>query len=207
MGAMTLPIVLAALSALAASAFITGCDESERRPPQPGWQTAENACHWHWVEGGGLGLWAEACQLSTGHWRVSWSEAERAFVMEHGTQTLEVVVQAWSISPDDSGMSSLLETLVQAGHLKPDHDCRWTRTPHRSPPGTAQIFVLQSATPNALAPTLKGEVPEALCGPYGQSTHGVRYFIVDRRWPDRAIFVNEGQERPMFDPESITWMQ
>jgi hypothetical protein len=35
----------------------------------------------------------------------------------------------------------------------------------------------------------------------------VRYFIVDRRWPDRVIFVNEGQERPMFDPESITWMQ
>jgi hypothetical protein len=32
----------------------------------------------------------------------------------------------------------------------------------------------------------------------------VRYFVTDLRWPDRAIFVEEGQERPLFDPSSIT---
>lgn len=202
---MTLPIVLVALIALAGSVFINEDGGAKQRPPEPVWQTAENACSWHWMEGGGLGLWAEACQLSTGQWSVSWDEAQRAFVIEHGGQTQAVVVQAWKLTPG-SGINSLRETLVQAGHLNPDHDCQFASAPlHRSRHAT-QVFVLQSLAPGALAPTPQGEVPEERCGPYGQSTHGVRYFIVDQRWPERAIFVNEGQERPMFDPESITWM-
>ena len=64
--------------------------------------------------------------------------------------------------------------------------------------------MLSPASPQALGPTAQGEVPEPLCGPYGASTHGVRYFIVDLRWPGLAVFVDEGQERPMFDPASIT---
>ncbi|MDV7401193.1 hypothetical protein RZS08_57785 [Arthrospira platensis SPKY1] len=68
---MTLPIVLVALIALAASVFINEDGGAKQRPPEPGWQTAENACSWHWIEGSGLGLWAEACQLSTGQWSVS----------------------------------------------------------------------------------------------------------------------------------------
>lgn len=59
----------------------------------------------------------------------------------------------------------------------------------------------------AFAPTATGEVPDPVCGIYGASTHGVRYFITDLRWPDRAIFVDEGQERPLFDPTSITALQ
>ena len=157
------------------------------------------------MEGGGLGLWAEACQLSTGQWSVSWDEARRAFVIEHGGQTQAVLVQAWKISPS-SGINSLRETLVHAGHLNPDNDCQFASAPLHRSRHTTQVFVLQSLAPDALAPTPQGEVPEERCGPYGQSTHGVRYFIVDQRWPGRAIFVNEGQERPMFDPESSAWM-
>jgi len=51
--------------------------------------------------------------------------------------------------------------------------------------------------------TPSGDIPEPPCGPYGASTHGVRYFLVDLRQPDRLIFVDEGQDQPMFDPSSI----
>lgn len=66
------------------------------------------------------------------------------------------------------------------------------------------FHVLAPIDPAALAPTLAGEVPDPVCGSYGASTHGVWYFITDLRWPDRAVLVEEGQERPLFDPASIT---
>lgn len=53
--------------------------------------------------------------------------------------------------------------------------------------------------------TEQGEVPEPVCGAYGHSTHGVRYFITDLRWPELVIFVDEGQERPLFEPRSISF--
>jgi len=61
-------------------------------------------------------------------------------------------------------------------------------------------FGLAPSDPAALGPTATGEVP----GPYGASTHGVRYVITDLRCPGYAIFVEEGQERPLFEPRSIT---
>ena len=75
---------------------------------------------------------------------------------------------------------------------------------HCPAPRTIAFHILTPIDQAALSPTVSGDIPEPACGPYGASTHGVRYFVTDLRWPDRAIFVDEGQERPMFDPSSIT---
>jgi hypothetical protein len=32
----------------------------------------------------------------------------------------------------------------------------------------------------------------------------MRYFLTDQRRPDRMIFIEDGPERPLFDPSSIT---
>jgi hypothetical protein len=101
-------------------------------------------------------------------------------------------------------MYSLSEALIKKGYLKPDSPCVWKRVSMRPAPQTMAFFTLAPNAPEALGPTASGEVPEPLCGPYGASTHGVRYFITDTRWPDQAIFVEEGQERPLFDATSIT---
>jgi len=66
------------------------------------------------------------------------------------------------------------------------------------------VHVLAPIHPVALAPTAAGEVPDPVCGPYCASTPGVRYSLTDLRWPNRAIFVEEGQERPLFYPSGIT---
>ena len=47
-------------------------------------------------------------------------------------------------------------------------------------------------------------MPEPPCGEYGWSTHGVRYFFTDTRFPDRAVYVNTGQDGTMFDDTTIT---
>jgi hypothetical protein len=200
---MALKFVLVGLMAVIAGVVYQDDQKGLQLPSKPDWHTSENDCAWSWVQGGGLGMWSETCRLSTGQWRIVWDEAQRGFVLRRENQIVELVVQPWKISPD-TGISSLSKSLSDAGYLASDNDCQWQSVPMRKSPRAMKFYVLSSSKPDALAPTVQGEIPEPRCGPYGHSTHGVRYFIVDLRWPDLAIFVNEGQERPMFDPASIT---
>lgn len=204
---MVVTMMLKFISAVLIALIANGCYQKDRKslefPSKPDWHTSKKDCSWRWVQGGGLGFWSETCLLSTGQWSVVWDEIQNGFVLQHQNQNVDLVVQPWKISLD-TGIASLSKSLIEAGYLAPNNDCQWESVPIRRSPRTMSFFELRSSKPNALAPTAQGEVPEPLCGPYGQSTHGVRYFVVDLRWPDLAIFVNEGQERPMFDPASIT---
>ncbi len=173
------------------------------RPPVPGWQTDPEACVWHWREGGGIGLWAESCVLNRTVWQVRWDDDRGAFVTRSGDMVTGVAVQGFTLPPG-SGIAVLSDTLIAGGQLEADSPCTWQTIALRPAPRTMTFHVLAPKDPAALAPTAAREVPDPVCGPYGASTHGVRYFITDLRWPDRAIFVEEGQERPLFDPTSIT---
>ncbi len=103
------------------------------------------------------------------------------------------------------GTAALGESLTAAGHLEQEAPCALQTMAPRPAARTMAFHVLAApAEPAHLAATAAGEVPDAVCGPYGSSTHGVRCFVTDLRWPDRAIFVDEGLDHPPFDPSSIT---
>ena len=173
------------------------------RPPVPQWQTDPARCTWQWKEGGGLGLWTETCTFPTGRWEVVWSEQAAAFILQVDGQAQQVVVQSWPYSKD-GGPEKLHDVLVHAGQLSKTASCKFVPAAIRPAARTMAFFTLSPTDPNAMKPTSTGEVPDPQCGSYGASTHGVRYFMTDLRWPDRAIFVDEGQERPLFDPRSLT---
>ena len=187
-----------------ATAQFALADEVEL-PPEPAWQTDAQSCAWHWREGGGIGLWAETCTFSTGEWQVVWDENQAAFVTLNNGVALGIAVQPWAVA-HGSDISSLTQKLREAGHLAIAADCEWQAVALRAAPRTMAFHVLTPKDPAALQPSALSEVPEPMCGPYGASTHGVRYFVTDLRWPDRVVFVDEGQERPMFEPASITLM-
>ncbi|MCU0817183.1 MAG: hypothetical protein MUF74_12175 [Cypionkella sp.] len=188
-----------ALLTLALPAFANGPD----RPDRPTYQTDAETCVWTWQEGGGFGLWAEACTFNGTLWQVLWDADQGAFVTQQGTAQAGIAVQPWTL-PDASGITALSALLIAAGHLAPEAACTWQPVAPRPAPRTMAFHSLTPTDPAALAPTPEGEVPEPVCGPYGASTHGVRYVITDLRWPGQAVFVEEGQERPLFDPASIT---
>lgn len=171
-------------------------------PPLPTWQTDARHCEWHWRKGGGLGLWAETCRLSTGRWDVVWDPQVAAFVLRHDGRREGTVVQLW-LWAQWEGTEGLTRRLREAGALAPTAPCHWQPVMPRPAPRTIAFWALVPKDPRALASGPRGEIPEPLCGAYGASTHGVRYFMMDLRWPTRAVFVDEGQERPMFDPASI----
>ena len=191
-----------AAATILATAVLSAPAAALDRPTLPDWRT-DAACEWVWTEGGGLGLWAERCPLSTGLWEATWSEEEGAFV-----QTIDGTPSGRLVKPvpfsGDTGWDGLRDALVAAGELGAEAPCAFEGAAIRPAPRTVGFVVLTPTAPDALAPTETGEVPEPLCGPYGVSTHGVRYFMTDLRIPGLAIFVEEGQERPMFDPMSVT---
>ncbi len=168
-------------------------------PPDAGLVAA--GCRWERVTGGGLEVRAQACDLTTGQWRVVWEPQRQGFELRVDERVHELVIQPWSLPPD-GGPDSIVATLKAAGHLPAASDCQLVPAKRRPLPRLATTFILAPAEP-VPAVTPSGEIPEPPCGPYGASTHGVRYFVFDLRRPDRLIFVNEGQDQPMFDPSSI----
>ena len=185
----------AAIAALALAALLAGC----AGPPDAGLVAA--GCRWERVAGGGLEVRAQACDLATGRWRVVWEPQRQGFELRVDEQVRELVVQPWSLPPG-GGPGSIVALLKAAGHLPAASDCQLVPATRRPLPRLATTFILAPAEP-VPAVTPSGDIPEPPCGPYGASTHGVRYFVVDLRRPDRLIFVDEGQDQPMFDPSSI----
>lgn len=182
---------------------VTALANGSSLPAMPDWQTEADTCTWHWREGGGIGLWAETCRFNDATWQVAWDEALAAFVNTKGDSVMGIAVQPFRLSSGAS-IASLSATLVEAGSPDANASCIWQAVALRPAPGTMAFYILTPSDPAALSPALSGDIPEPACGPYGASPHGVRYFLTDLRWPDRAIFAEEGQERPMFDPASIT---
>jgi hypothetical protein len=190
-----------------------GLADTPTRPPVPRWQTDPATCDWHWREGGGIGLWAETCVFNDATWQVIWDVHRRAFVTQGGDMVMDIAVQEFYL-PTGSGLTALMDVLTVSGQLQPEAPCAWNPIVPRPAQSNMAFHVFAPADPAALAPTATvnwgqdrtGEVPDPLCGPYGASSHGVRYFLTDQRWPDRAIFVEEGPERPLFDPSSITFL-
>lgn len=148
----------------------------------------------------------QKCELSTGTWDVLWDGRKKAFVQQRGRQTEGVVVQPWRLK-GERGLTGLTLALTQAAALVPGAPCRWQAVSAWPAPRSATFLALMPRDPKALALTEQGEVPDPVCGAYGASTHGVQYFLVDQRWPGWAVFVDEGQERPLFEPASITLMR
>ena len=197
-------MIRAAITAaiFAVTSPVMGLANGGNLPAMSDWQTDANSCSWHWREGGGIGLWAETCRFNGATWQVMWDEDLAAFVTKNDDTLIGLAVQAFALSSGAS-IAALSETLVEAGSLDANHACIWQAIALRPAPRTIAFHILTPMDQAALSPTASGDIPEPACGPYGASTHGVRYFMTDLRWPDRAIFVEEGQERPMFDPASI----
>lgn len=193
-----------AITCIAATAPVTGLANGSSVPTVPDWKTDAARCSWDWREGGGIGLWAETCDLNGNTWQVVWDKERMAFVTRHDNSDMGIAVQSFALPAEGANIAALGDTLVTAGDLDPDAACSWQTIALRPAPRTMAFFVLAPNDPKAFAPSPSGEVRDPVCGPYGASTHGIRYFITDLRWPGHAIFVDEGQERPLFDPLSIT---
>lgn len=168
---------------------------------KPTWQTYTSLCEWQWVESDLIGLWAEECQFSSGHWYLEWDADHNAFRQKRDDVDMGVVLKVWI----GSDLAFIGDNLAHQTTNEVGADCEWKNFERKGLRSTMRLFTWTPSSIEELSDSSDVQVPEDQCGPYGFSASGVRYFMTDSRWPDTFIFVNEGQERPLFEPSSITF--
>ena len=176
------------------------------RPPEPGQSTDAARCEWLWKEGGGLGVWTERCTLQTGIWEPQFREGLPGFVLTVDREDNGTVLQLFT-TPAGAEVSAILPELRRRGYIPDDGDCIFAPAISLPPVrGTLAFFEIMptGARKAAFDATPEDEVPEPPCGEYGWSTHGVRYFMTDNRYPDRVVYINIGQDGLMFDATTVT---
>lgn len=174
-------------------------------PPQPTHSRFPDRCRWEWKTGGGLGVWAEHCELDTGVWELRNDPDLPGFVLTVDGIDEAAVLQVFR-KPPGADISAILPELRQRGYIPDDGECIFAPADIRPAERTIAFFDIRptGARKTAFEATPEDEVPDPPCGDYGWSTHGVRYFMTDSRFPDRVVYINTGQDGLMFDPETVT---
>lgn len=192
-------VALAALSALALPAAALA------QPPQPTGSSIPGSCTWEWKTGGGLGIWAERCDLQTGVWEPRFEASLPGFVLTIDGKAEGTILHVFD-KPADAEVSAILPALRAKGYIPDDDECVFEPAAIRPAPRTIAFYEIKpvGARKEAFDATPEDEVPEPPCGEYGWSTHGVRYFLTDTRFPERVVYVNIGQDGTMFDDATIT---
>lgn len=174
-------------------------------PPKPATSTDPEKCAWEWKSAAGIGVWTERCVLDTGVWEVVPAPELPGFALAIDGKPEVTVVQVFE-KPADAGIDAILPALREKGYIPDDGDCVFEPAAIRPAPRTIAFFEIMptGARKAAFDATPTDEVPEPPCGDYGWSTHGVRYFMTDIRFPGRVVYIDTGEDGLMFEPATVT---
>jgi hypothetical protein len=190
---------------LAAFCLAVPASSAMAQPPMPTGSSVPGKCTWEWMTGAGVGIWAERCDLDTGVWVPRFDADLPGFVLTVDGKDAGTILQVFD-KPADADVSAILPTLRSRGHIPDDDECVFAPAAIRPAPRTIAFYEIRPTGSRlaAFEATPEDEVPEPPCGDYGWSTHGVRYFTTDLRFPERVVYVDTGQDGTMFDDRTIT---
>ena len=157
------------------------------------------------MSGAGVGIWAERCDLDTGLWVPRFDAALPGFVLTLDGRDEVTILQIFE-KPGDAGVDAILPELRDRGYIPDDDECVFESAAIRPAPRTIAFYEIKPTGSRlaAFEATPDDDVPEPPCGDYGWSTHGLRYFMTDIRFPERVLYIDTGQDGTLFDPASIT---
>lgn len=174
------------------------------RPNMPS-ATIDPACTWEWLEGEGIATWAQDCKLKTGHWHLRWEKEMAGFSLWVDDQRSAIVLQRFAL-PAGAEISALLPELRKRALIADSDECVFQPAAIGAAPRTIAQFEIRPVGERlkAFEATPDDEVPEPPCGDYAWSTHGVRYFQTDLRFPGAVTYLDLGQDGTLFDPATVT---
>jgi hypothetical protein len=173
--------------------------------PQPFYVSSVANCKSVWKTGKGIGLWAEDCNFGDEHWAVNYTEADDDFVLGNGNTADDVAVIRQFHKQAGDGPDALLPELRAKKFIPDDDECKFevskdeTKIPHM----TIYDIMPTGKRKAEFDKAPQDEIPDPPCGDLGLAVDFQAYFMIDDRMPDRVLYLNEGQDVPMFDPYSI----
>lgn len=163
--------------------------------------------HWEKIQGAGLRITAQCNDQIRIVTDASLPGARIERTVQGEKQLSEAIIRIFSLPGSD--ISSLLPQLKdtpRSGGAEPWDEtatCAFVETEsHRSGVKRYELRLTGEAA-QAMQKRGQHEPIPSTCGGWGTGNSGMRYFEVFDRHPDQAVFVEIGQDVPLFDPASI----
>lgn len=185
--------------------LLTACfgDRDGKYPvfPEQPTQEARQGFKWEIVSGAGLQFWAQrdsqTCVVTDGL-------LEGAVVKHTGRSRSggRPVIKIFHI--EDGDIDDVLDQLEESPGWNSEETCKFKEEDCERKGVTRYVLVPTRSYADRIEAAMEAkEVIPSTCNGWGNGNSGRRYFEIHDSHPDKAIFVEIGQEKPLFDPESI----
>lgn len=181
--------------------LLCGCQKTEKLPvfPENPGREAYDGFTWEKIEQNGLKFWAQKNALIRIQTNSSIPGAEIVWLDK--PQSSRMIMRLFYLP--NKKIEDLLDILPADSSWTQQTDCRFQEiTSNRK--GVKRYVLHPSGTDgkNYLTQSKKEPIP-ATCNGWGVGNSGIRYFEIHANHPELALFVEIGQEAPLFDEESI----
>lgn len=182
--------------------ILTGCNANKSLPEFPSAPSREpyEGFRWEIVEGDGMKFWAQ--RNETIHMDVNTGN-EAGVVDDHYSKEASFQMKIKVFPLPSHIINDLLPQLKQTPGWDTAATCAF-REINAGRKGVRR-YVLELSGPSAESFFKESEqepIPST-CGGWGIGNSGMRYFEIHESHPDKAVFVEFGQESPLFDEQSI----
>ena len=190
----------------AALFMLSGCIGTHKAafPPRPDREPL-SGFEWRTIRAAGLEFWAQTDSITSITADDSIPDAITVSGIAGGKKSSRTIIRIFPLP--DGNIESVIVELKKTGRWDEATDCAF-REVESSRKGVRR-YVLEPAGGYAesLEETLRTQAVPSTCSGWGVGNSGMRYFEIHDRHPDKAVFVEIGQEQPLFDPKSIVFEQ
>jgi hypothetical protein len=162
-------------------------------------------CRWKKVIGAGLELWGQSCDFGDKKLEVNTSETLPGVFLEDVTSgspvAINQLIQVFELK--NKSINSVIPLLADNEKWKVSDKCAFTKISNTRNNVTRYTLMPTGDTLKKFESDSKNEPIPDTCAGYGIGNSGTRYFEVYASNPNKVLFINIGQEMPMFDENTI----
>lgn len=190
------------LSCLLAAFLLAGYNSTDREYPTfPGKpsRAAENGFKWEVVEGAGLKFWAQ----ENGYIRIVPNDSLPGAEIEwnDSVKVYRSVIRIFPIH--DARIDGVLPLLKKMPGWEDYFTCRFEKVRARRQGVNRYVLIPTGKYAEEMNVLGETEPIPSTCNGWGIGNSGIRYFEIHDNCPDKALFIEIGQDAPLFDEESI----
>lgn len=168
-----------------------GIDQRPVREPYEGFE-------WRELSGAGLKLWVQQNE----HIRLLADPTLPGVVMVRDSTTRPTpVIRLFDLPHND--INDVIGTLQQLEGWDATQTCRFEEIDSKRPGVRRYVLLPDGEYARKMEEILQKEPVPSTCNGWGVGNSGSRYFEIHENEPDKALFVEIGQEAPLFDETSI----
>lgn len=188
---------------LSLALLLPGCSSTPTEPtfPEQPSRAANEGFQWEEIRGAGLRLWTQY----NDHLQVVADNRLPGLWVERNSDpsTRTLAVRIFELPGND--INSLLPLLQQEPGWDASQTCTFEETPCDRPDVKRYRLVPTDSYADSIRQRSSQEPIPVTCNGWGMGNSGIRYFEVHANRPDRALFLEIGQDAPLYDEQSIVF--